>query len=83
MAALGYLILTVLGSLAELERNLIAEHTGEDRAHAKTRGVALGRKPTLTPHQQQEARTRCVSGEAAADIARSYNVSRSTISRLA
>jgi len=77
-------MLTVLGGLAEFERDLIRTRTGEGRERAKARGVRLGRKPKLTPHQQREAiRRRDVDGETLADIARSYNVSRSTISRLA
>ena len=51
----GRLILTVLGGLAEFERDLIRTRTGEGRARAKAQGVKLGRKPTLTPHQREEA----------------------------
>ena len=79
----GRLMLTVLGGLAEFERELIRIRTGEGRARAKARGVKLGRKPKLTPHQQQEAIRRRESGETTRDIARSYAVSHSTISRLA
>ena len=52
------------------------------RSRAKARGVRLGRKPKLTPHQQREAATRRAHGEPVTEIARSYNVSHSTISRL-
>jgi DNA invertase Pin-like site-specific DNA recombinase len=76
-------MLTVLGGLAEFERDLIRARTAEGRERAKARGVKLGRKPKLTLHQQQEARRRKQSGEAIRDIARSYNVHNSTISRLA
>ena len=48
-------MLTVLGGLAEFERDLIRTRTGEGRARAKARGVKLGRKPKLTLHQKQEA----------------------------
>jgi DNA invertase Pin-like site-specific DNA recombinase len=79
----GRLMLTVLGGLAEFERDLIRARTGEGRERAKARGVKLGRKPKMTPHQQREAiRRRDVDGETLVDIARTYNVSRSTISRL-
>jgi DNA invertase Pin-like site-specific DNA recombinase len=79
----GRLMLTVLGGLAEFERELIRARTGEGWERAKARGVKLGRRPKLTPHQQQEAIKRRASGnETLADIARSYNVSHSTISRL-
>jgi DNA invertase Pin-like site-specific DNA recombinase len=79
----GRLMLTVLGGLAEFERDLIRARTGEGRARAKARGVKLGRKPKLTEHQKREAlRRRDIDGEPLREIARSYNVSHSTISRL-
>src|SRR5262249_3394009 len=79
----GRLVLTVLGGLAEFERDLIRARTGEGRDRAVARGVKMGRRPKLTEHQRQEAIMRRDSGrETLADIARSYNVSHSTISRL-
>jgi DNA invertase Pin-like site-specific DNA recombinase len=79
----GRLMLTVLGGLAEFERELIRARTGEGRERAKTRGVKMGRKPKLTDHQKREAiRRRDIDGETVREIARSYNVSHSTISRL-
>ena len=79
----GRLMLTVLGGLAEFERELIRARTGEGRARAKARGVKLGRKPKLTPHQKHEALARRERGEETlAEIGRSYNVSGWTISRL-
>ena len=79
----GRLMLTVLGGLAEFERHLILARTDEGRKRAQARGVRFGRKLKLTPHQQQEALARRAAGEALVDIARSYAVSHSTISRLA
>ena len=78
----GRLMLTVLGGLAEFERHLILARTGEGRRRAQQRGVKFGRKRKLTAHQQQEALARRVNGEPLIDIARSYAVSHSTISRL-
>ena len=75
-------MLTVLGGLAEFERELIRSRTGEGRERAKARGVVMGRKPKLTVHQRGEAPARREAGEPLVDIARSYNVSHSTISRL-
>ena len=46
---------SVLGGLAEFERELIRARSGEGRARAVAYGVRLGRKPTLTHHQKQEA----------------------------
>ena len=79
----GRLMLTVLGGLAEFERDLIRTRTGEGRARAVARGQKMGRPPKLTPHQRREAiKRRDRGGELLADIGRSYNVSGATISRL-
>lgn len=78
----GRLMLTVLGGLAEFERELIRTRTGEGRARAVARGVKLGRKPKLTLHQAREAVARRTNGEPVREIARSYAVHHSTISRL-
>jgi DNA invertase Pin-like site-specific DNA recombinase len=81
-SAHGRLMLTVLGGLAELERELIRARTGEGRARAKARGVKMGRPFKMTSCQIKEALRRRDNGEPMRDIARSYNVSHSTISRL-
>ena len=41
----GRLMLTVLGGLAEFERELIRIRTTEGRARGKENGISLGRKP--------------------------------------
>ncbi len=79
----GRLMLTVLGGLAEFERELIRARTSEGRERAKARGVHMGRPPKLTPHQKKEAIKRRDAGEPTREIARMFNVSHSTISRLA
>ena len=48
-------MLTVLGGLAEFERELIRSRASEGRERAKARGVVMGRPPKLTSHQRQEA----------------------------
>jgi DNA invertase Pin-like site-specific DNA recombinase len=78
----GRLMLTVLGGLAEFERELIRARTDEGRKRAQARGVRFGRKLKLTRHQILEALARREAGETLAEIGRSYNVSHSTISRL-
>ena len=78
----GRLMLSVLGGLAEFERELIMARTEEGRKRTQARGVRFGRKLKLTPHQQKEALARREAGETLAEIGRSYNVSHSTISRL-
>jgi DNA invertase Pin-like site-specific DNA recombinase len=79
----GRLMLTILGGLAEFERELIRARTGEGRKRAKDRGVKFGRPSKLTVHQRREAMERIAAGELQADIARSYGVSQATISRMA
>jgi DNA invertase Pin-like site-specific DNA recombinase len=78
----GRLMLTVLGGLAEFERELIRARTGEGRARAKARGQHMGRPFKMTPHQRREAVKRRERGELLTEIARTYNVSAATISRL-
>jgi DNA invertase Pin-like site-specific DNA recombinase len=76
------LVLAMLGVAAKLERRRLLERTARGRVYAKAAGVKFGRKPTLTHHQQQEARRRIEEGETQRSIARSFNVSQATISRL-
>jgi DNA invertase Pin-like site-specific DNA recombinase len=78
----GRLMLTVLGGLAEFEREFIRARTGEGRKRAKERGVKFGRPRKLTAHQRQEAISRLAAGETQADVARTYNVDATTIGRL-
>lgn len=78
----GRLMVTVLGGLAEFERDLIRARTGEGRKRAIERGVKMGRPPKLTPHQKKEALRRVAAGEPTREIALTYNVHNSTISRL-
>ena len=79
--AAGRLMLTILGGLAEFERELIKARTAEGRERAKGRGVRMGRKHKLTPHQQDEVRRRKAEGMSVRELGRSYNVSPNTISR--
>jgi DNA invertase Pin-like site-specific DNA recombinase len=78
----GRLMLTVLGGLAEFERELIRVRTAEGRARAVAMGVRLGRRPKLDQDQRREACQRKQAGEDLASIARAFQVSDSTISRL-
>ncbi|QDM26230.1 recombinase family protein [Tardiphaga sp. vice304] len=80
--AAGRLILTVIGGLAEFERELIKSRTAEGRERAMSRGVRMGRKHKLTPHQQAEVRKRKAEGHSVRELGRSYNVSANTISRI-
>ena len=76
-------ILALLSGLAEEDRERIMRRANEGRQAAKARGAKLGRPPTLNEQQQQEARQRLVAGKSCRQIAKTYNVSHATISRLA
>src|SRR5438309_11580848 len=78
----GRLMLAVLGGLADVERDLIRTRTAEGRSRATARGQHMGRPSALTKQQQKEARRRRAEGATLAELARSYAVSPSTISRL-
>jgi DNA invertase Pin-like site-specific DNA recombinase len=62
--------------------DLIRTRTAEGRSRAQKRGQHMGRPFKLIPHQRSEAIRRRDQGEPLSDIARSYNVHPSTISRL-
>jgi DNA invertase Pin-like site-specific DNA recombinase len=79
---LAEIVSAILRVAAKLERRRIVERTARGRADAKANGVKFGRKPILTRHQQKEVRKRLRAGETQRSVARSYNVSQSTISRL-
>ena len=78
----GRLMIAVLGGLADVECDLIRTRTAEGRERAKARGQHLGRPPKLTAQQQEEARRRRAGGATLKELAKSYNVGRTTISRL-
>jgi DNA invertase Pin-like site-specific DNA recombinase len=69
-------------AIAEFERDLIRERTGDGRKRAMANGVRFGRKPKLSPFQRAEALKRRAAGETLASIAKSYAVDISMISRL-
>ncbi len=78
----GRLMLTVLGGLAEFERELIKARTGEGRERAKAKGVRFGRPLKLSPHQRREALERLNAGGSVVDVANTYGVDRATLYRL-
>jgi len=78
----GRLMLTVLGGIAEFQKDLIALRTSEGRARARQSGIKFGPKFKLNPHQIEEIRKRREAGESCRFLARSYGVSPNTISRI-
>src|SRR6266446_8213958 len=69
-SAQGRLLSTLLAAIAEFERELIRERTGEGRKRAMAAGVKFGRKRKLSDYQRREAIKRRDAGERLADIAK-------------
>jgi DNA invertase Pin-like site-specific DNA recombinase len=67
-AAHGRLIVTVLGGLAEFERELIWAHTTEGRVRAVAAGVRMGRRPSLSPTRRAHAREMREAGKSLQEI---------------
>jgi DNA invertase Pin-like site-specific DNA recombinase len=65
-----------------VERDLIRTRTAEGRSRVQKRGQHMGRPSKLTPTQKAEVRRRRAQGATFAELARSYHVGKSTISRL-
>jgi DNA invertase Pin-like site-specific DNA recombinase len=81
-SAQGRLLSTLLAGIAEFERELIRERTGDGRKRAMANGIKFGRKRKLSDYQRSEAIKRRAAGETLAQIAKSYGVAISMISRL-
>jgi DNA invertase Pin-like site-specific DNA recombinase len=79
---LGKALLGLLSAWAEDERKRRLEQASDGRRHARERGVKLGRKPKLSPHQQNQARRMLGDGDSVREVARMFNVSQATIQRL-
>jgi DNA invertase Pin-like site-specific DNA recombinase len=75
-------MIAVLGGLADVERDLIRTRTAEGPSRAQKRGQHMGRPPKLTEAQKAEARRRRAQGATLAELARSYDIAKSTISQL-
>ena len=78
----GRAMLAISGAMADVERDLIRTRTAEGRSRATARGQHMGRPSALTTQQAAEARQRRRDGATLQELADSYNVSRTTISRL-
>ena len=73
------MMMTMLGAVAELERNLILERQREGIALAKLHGKYKGGQPKLTAHQVEEIKTLVNNRTPITQIARQYNISRRTV----
>jgi len=78
----GRLMLAVLGGLADVERDLIRTRTAEGRTRAKAHGKHMGRPPSLTAAQQEEATRLRAQGATLQELADSYGRSIATMRRV-
>ena len=73
------LMLSVLGAVAQFERDLIKERQREGIALAKQRGAYRGRRKALTDDEAAALRPRIAAGEKKAQVARELGISRETL----
>ena len=66
----GRLLSTLLAAIADFERDLIRERTGEGRKRAMAAGTKFGRPRKFSDYQRQEAIKRRADGETLAAIRR-------------
>lgn len=79
----GRMMMQIVGSFAEFERAMLRERTQIGLLAARKEGRVGGRRPKLTPRQQQEIVQLVDAGQkTAADAARLFNVHPSTVARL-
>lgn len=77
----GKLMLTVLGGIAQFEREMMLERQREGVVKAKAAGKYKGRKP-LAANLRQEAISLAAAGMAKANIARQLNIGEATVYRI-
>lgn len=79
---LGEVLAALVGYIARKTREDIIRRTAAGRERAMANGVKFGRRPKLSPNERQQALARRAAGESQSAVARTFNVSCSTISRL-
>ncbi len=79
----GRMMMQMVGAFAEFERAMLRERTKAGLDAARQEGRVGGRRPKLSPQQQDEIRQMVSEGnKTAADAARLFNVHPATVSRL-
>lgn len=77
----GRLMVSILASFAQYERDLLRERLAEARSSVEAKGGRWGRPPALTPDRAATARAMRVAGVDIATIATTLGVSRATVYR--
>ena len=79
----GRMMMQMVGAFAEFERAMIRERTSAGLAQARSEGRIGGRRKKLNPKKRQEIVESVLSGrKSAAEMARLYEVSQPTVSRI-
>jgi DNA invertase Pin-like site-specific DNA recombinase len=81
-APAGRMMMQMLGSFAEYEREMVRERTRAGLQAARAQGRHGGRKPKFSADQKAEILTMLAAGRSAADVARLFRVHRATVSRI-
>jgi DNA invertase Pin-like site-specific DNA recombinase len=79
--ATGKLLFTMIGAIAEFEREMMLERQREGIAKAKRAGKYKGRKPTARAKENEIARLKA-QGVGAAEIARRLGIGRASVYRV-
>jgi len=77
----GKLMLTVLGGVAQFEREMMLERQREGIAKAKSAGKYKGRKP-IAPERQQQVVRLAAEGATKTNIARQLGMGEATVYRI-
>lgn len=75
----GKLIRRILGAVAAMERDLIAERTKEALSRIRAEGGHVGRRWLTTPQQRREILDRLGAGESPTVLAKAYGISRAAV----
>jgi DNA invertase Pin-like site-specific DNA recombinase len=79
----GKAMINLIGTFAQLERDLIISRTQEGREAARLAGKHLGRPKTISDSDRNKIRNALVSGTSnISELARKYLVSRTSIRRI-
>ena len=79
----GRMMMQMVGAFAEFERAMIRERTSAGLAAARAEGRVGGRRKKLDPAKRREIAESVISGrKTGAEMARLYNVSPPTVSRI-
>jgi DNA invertase Pin-like site-specific DNA recombinase len=75
----GKMMLTMLGAVAEMERDLLVERTHSGLERAKAQGKVLGRPAKTTDEQRNAIKAAHGAGTSISALAREYEISRASI----